>query len=57
VEIGSVVTLKSGGPDMTVTSVSVVDVGCMWFMCTDEDSWGELATGTFPLAAVSEAYA
>lgn len=28
---GDVVTLKSGGPDMTVTDTSMGQIACVWF--------------------------
>ena len=51
--VGSVVTLTSGGPAMTVLGVqgcgSLVDVG--WFAVT-EDGYGSYETATLPVSAV-----
>ena len=47
--VGSVVTLKSGGPKMTVTSLKASDgqAFCKWF-----DDLGQLHTEKFSLSAL-----
>ncbi|WP_199728308.1 YodC family protein [Achromobacter sp. K91] len=47
---GDVVQLKSGGPLMTVTSISGNDVSCTWF-----DEKNKVNTRSFP-AAILEKY-
>lgn len=41
-KVGDVVILKSGGPSMTVNSVDISGVFCVWF-----DSKGETKSATF----------
>ena len=41
--VGTVVRLKSGGPAMTIASISTSGVLCVWF-----DKNSEAKTGNFP---------
>jgi uncharacterized protein YodC (DUF2158 family) len=55
-EIGDVVSLMSGGPDMTVTTVceETNTVFATWFDEPDEDGYsGEPHTAEFPIDALS----
>lgn len=48
-KVGDVVTLKSGGPDMTITHIKGDDTAtCVWFEETTRHE------GNFPLAALEE---
>ena len=44
-EIGDVVQLKSGGPEMTVTAVNNNEVACAWFKEL-QPQWFEFNCGT-----------
>ena len=46
-EIGDVVTLKSGGPSMTIDGVMENGVRCIWF-----NGGGGVMTGTFSLGVL-----
>lgn len=49
--VGSVVTLRSGGPAMTVETVDGVKVACIWFVDSDH-GWCGPMRGEFPLDLV-----
>ena len=51
-KVGDVVRLKSGGPDMTVTSVKERIIHCKWF--TYAGNWTTPAIDTFPPAALEK---
>ena len=46
-QVGDVVTLKSGGPDMTVQSTEGDHVWCQWF------GGRKLERGRFPIASLT----
>ncbi|MBT9288953.1 YodC family protein [Prosthecodimorpha staleyi] len=46
---GDVVSLRSGGPAMTVTKVTATEITCLWFAETDQT----LRTGTVPPIALA----
>lgn len=48
--IGDVVCLKSGGPQMTVHSVDEHEIGCMWFT-----TMGECRSHDFPVGVLMQA--
>jgi uncharacterized protein YodC (DUF2158 family) len=50
IEDGAVVTLKSGGPKMTVVKVNENAISCMWF--TGETKYEALQAGGFSAASL-----
>jgi hypothetical protein len=53
IKVGSVVRLKSGGPNMTISHISVSTGHCLWFPATltslcGPPSFGSLGEGDFP---------
>jgi len=55
IQVGDVVTLKSGGPEMTVTEVSAIGDGgtmCVWTEWFDDKK--NAKTGNFSLTSVAK---
>jgi uncharacterized protein YodC (DUF2158 family) len=53
-EVGDIVRLRSGGPQMTVTGTSVGPDRPMLFRCSWFDKDGHEQTGAFPAEALSK---
>ena len=51
---GDIVELKSGGPVMTVSSVSGNSVNCIWFVECDTYQWNGPHYGSFYLESLVE---
>jgi uncharacterized protein YodC (DUF2158 family) len=58
-EVGQVVTLKSGGPNMTINKIDDYHetVECVWFTAESAYSlsWNDMAVGTFGFNALRPA--
>lgn len=50
---GDIVTLKSGGPRMTVQSVNGRSAECAWFVRYADDGYGPLQGARFDLDALT----
>lgn len=58
IEVGSVVTLKSGGPEMTVAELNGVSTTCAWFarhegLVPKSVQYGDRYVAVFPVDTLS----